>query len=81
VHPHDYTRSNKTPQNGIFHFFWRGTHSPLFESGFHHPYFGKVLKDKLDELGVECESRYGGARPAHNEVREFLSKHLAKAQE
>jgi len=42
----------------------------------HHPYFGKVLKDKLDELGVECEFRYGRARPSAAEIAEFLDKHL-----
>lgn len=42
----------------------------------HHPYFGKVLKDKLDELGVECEFRYGGRRPSATEIAEFLAKHL-----
>lgn len=42
----------------------------------HHPYFGKVLKDKLDELGVECEFRYGRNRPSATEIAEFLAKHL-----
>jgi len=42
----------------------------------HHPYFGKVLKDKLDELRVECEFRYGGARPSAAEIAEFLAEHL-----
>ena len=42
----------------------------------HHPYFGKVLKDKLDELGVECHFRYGGKRPSPDEIGEFLAKHL-----
>jgi acetyl esterase/lipase len=43
----------------------------------HHPYFGKVLKDKLDDLGVECEFRYG-ARREQTEVRDFLAKHLGR---
>ncbi len=42
----------------------------------HHPYFGKVLKDKLDDLGVECEFRYGGRRPGATEIADFLAKHL-----
>lgn len=27
-------------------------------AGIHHPRFGEVLKDKLDQLGVECALRY-----------------------
>ena len=42
----------------------------------HHPYFGKVLKHKLDDLGVECHFRYGRARPSPQEIGEFLAKHL-----
>jgi acetyl esterase len=42
----------------------------------HHPYFGKVLKEKLDELGVECHLRHRGARPSPEEIGEFLAKHL-----
>jgi len=42
----------------------------------HHPYFGKVLKEKLDELGVECHFRHGGGRPSPEETDEFLAKHL-----
>lgn len=42
----------------------------------HHPYFGKVLKEKLDGLGVECFFRHGGRRPAPGEIDEFLAKHL-----
>lgn len=42
----------------------------------HHPYFGKVLKDKLHDLGVECEFRFGGRRPGATEIAEFLAKHF-----
>jgi acetyl esterase/lipase len=41
----------------------------------HHPYFGKVLKDKLDALGVPCEFHYGGGRTTVS-VADFLKKHL-----
>ena len=41
----------------------------------HHPYFGKVLKEKLDALEVECHFRYGRG-PSTGEVSEFLAKHL-----
>lgn len=44
----------------------------------HHPYFGKVLKEKLDDLGVECHFRYGGAHRDATEVGEFLARHLGK---
>lgn len=43
----------------------------------HHPYFGKVLKDKLDSLGVECEFRYGSNRDSQAEFA-FLKKHLSR---
>ena len=42
----------------------------------HHPYFGKVLKEKLDSLGVECHLRYGRHRPSPDEIGEFLAKYL-----
>ena len=42
----------------------------------HHPYFGKILKDKLDALGVECDFRYGRNRGRQTEG-EFLKKHLS----
>jgi len=42
----------------------------------HHPYFGKVLKDRLDELGVQCEFRYGADRPSSEEIGKFLARHL-----
>jgi acetyl esterase/lipase len=42
----------------------------------HHPYFGKVLKDQLDKLGVECQFRYDAARPWQEEIGEFLAKYL-----
>jgi hypothetical protein len=42
----------------------------------HHPYFGKVLKEKLDDLGVECHFLYGGARGDPTDVGKFLAKHL-----
>jgi acetyl esterase/lipase len=43
----------------------------------HHPYFGKVLKDKLDKLGVECEFVYGRNSGSQTES-EFLKKHLSR---
>jgi acetyl esterase/lipase len=43
----------------------------------HHPYFGKVLKDKLDSLGVECHFHYGRNRSGPSEV-EFLKQHLSR---
>lgn len=41
----------------------------------HHPYFGKVLKEELDELGVECHFRHDSRRLS-KETTEFLAKHL-----
>ena len=43
----------------------------------HHPYFGKVLKDKLDSLGVECHFVYGRNRDTESEF-DFLKKHLSR---
>ena len=38
-----------------------------------------ALTAKLDELGVECEFRYGGARPSATEISEFLVQHLTES--
>jgi acetyl esterase/lipase len=47
--------------------------------GIHHPRFGKVLKDKMDELKIPCElyaggKRIGGGTPL--KTIDFLKKHL-----
>jgi len=47
--------------------------------GIHHPLFGKVLKNKMDELKIPCElytdgKRFGGGTPMT--TIEFLKKHL-----
>ena len=47
-------------------------------TAIHHPAFGKLLKDKLDPLGVPCQFYYGDspqAMPAGTELQ-FLKKHL-----
>lgn len=44
----------------------------------HHPYFGQVLKEKLDELGVENRLHYGGGMPTAREIEAFLARHLAR---
>ena len=46
--------------------------------GIHHPRFGKVLKEKMDELGIECEvitrsDRTGGPGGS---TFEFIKKHF-----
>ncbi|HLN31705.1 MAG TPA: alpha/beta hydrolase fold domain-containing protein [Gemmataceae bacterium] len=48
--------------------------------GIHHALFGKVLKEKMDELGIPCEvvagnQRIGGASPTR--PIDFLKLHLA----
>ncbi len=45
--------------------------------GIHHPKFGKVLKEKMDALGIECEvatgiQGYEGAKL----VLDFVKKHF-----
>lgn len=42
----------------------------------HHPYFGKVLKDKLDKLGVECAFYHGGKKAPREADVKFLVKHF-----
>src|SRR5208337_2416738 len=47
--------------------------------GIHHALFGKVLKEKMDELGIPCEvvagnQRIGGAPPTR--PIDFLKLHL-----
>jgi acetyl esterase/lipase len=47
--------------------------------GIHHPLFGKVLKEKMDELQISCElyaanQRIGGGTPMR--TIDFLKKHL-----
>jgi acetyl esterase/lipase len=47
--------------------------------GIHHPLFGKVLKDKMDELKIPCElyagnKRVGGGTPMR--TIDFLKQHL-----
>jgi acetyl esterase/lipase len=47
--------------------------------GIHHPLFGKILKQRMDELKLDCElyadgKRFGGGTPMS--TIEFLRKHL-----
>jgi hypothetical protein len=47
--------------------------------GIHHPLFGKVLKEKMDTLGIPCElyaddERVGGGKPM--KTIDFLKKHF-----
>lgn len=47
--------------------------------GIHHPLFGKVLKEKMDELGIPCELYAGGKRVGGGTPRrpiDFLKEHL-----
>ncbi|MBX3439936.1 MAG: alpha/beta hydrolase, partial [Planctomycetaceae bacterium] len=50
--------------------------------GMHHPRFGRVLKDRMDELGVECRLATGvkdGTPQASQLILEFIERHLAPA--
>jgi hypothetical protein len=42
----------------------------------HHPMFGKVLKEKLDALEVECHLYYKEKPPPRNAEMDFLREHL-----
>jgi acetyl esterase/lipase len=47
--------------------------------GIHHPLFGKVLKEKMDELGIPCELYAAGKRVGGGAPRrpiDFLKEHL-----
>ena len=46
------------------------------DQSIHHPMFGKMLKEKLDKLGVECLFYYGESPPPKDAVLDFLRKHL-----
>jgi acetyl esterase/lipase len=46
--------------------------------GIHHPKFGKVLKEKMDPLGIECQV-HTGVRRGEDSARltlDFIKKHL-----
>jgi acetyl esterase len=55
-------------------------------TGIHHPKFGQVLKERMDELGVECVVRFREDLPAlppdeitirfHGELVEFVKRHF-----
>jgi hypothetical protein len=48
--------------------------------GIHHPGFAKVLKEKMNALGIECEVRTGG-KPRNSEewtkpAMDFINRHF-----
>lgn len=56
--------------------------TPLPEStnqdlSIHHPRFGQLLKQKLDDAGVECIFRYKGDTSSIT-LEQFLKKHLLR---
>jgi acetyl esterase/lipase len=51
--------------------------------GIHHALFGKVLKEKMDQLGISCEVDAGGQRlggGAPTKPIDFLKRHLDMEQ-
>jgi acetyl esterase/lipase len=47
--------------------------------GIHHPRFGKVLKERMDKLGIECQVKTGVGRGGENATKltmDFIKKHL-----
>ena len=51
-------------------------------AGIHHPMFGKVLKEKMDELGIECVFRATRQELSSSPTeQEFVLKHLGRAGE
>ncbi len=43
----------------------------------HHPYFGKALKEKLDELGVENDFKHGSDPRKNTSEIDFLKNHFS----
>lgn len=49
--------------------------------GIHHPKFGKVLKERMDKLKIECRVITGIGRRGNNATKltmDFIKKHLGK---
>jgi hypothetical protein len=47
--------------------------------GIHHPKFGKVLKERMDKLGIECQVHTGISRGDESWTKltfEFVKKHF-----
>lgn len=44
--------------------------------GIHHPRFGKVLKSKLDTLGIECIMRHWGDYPSQEDPVEDMCRDM-----
>lgn len=42
----------------------------------HNPWFGKIMKEKMDAVGVECIVRSGDNPPKKDEIKNFLFKYL-----
>lgn len=49
-------------------------------AGIHHPKFGRVLKERMDELGVECVARFRGDFPdlPQDEIRTRFNRELVE---
>ena len=46
--------------------------------GIHHPMFGKLLKDKCDEVGVTCHFEYAGGDKPKVSPADFMNKLFGK---
>lgn len=52
--------------------------------GIHHPRFGKVLKERMDKLGIECQVHTGISRGGKEWTKltlDFVKKHFEKEKE
>ena len=52
--------------------------------GIHHPRFGKVLKEKMDSLGIECTVETGVRRGDESSTKlmmDFIKRHFGVVQE
>jgi hypothetical protein len=52
--------------------------------GIHHPRFGKMLKEKMDALGIECQGSYGFQSHKSEPFqagRAFVKRHFGIAEQ
>lgn len=53
------------------------TEETTVSDAIHHPYFGKLLKEEMDKLKIECKLRYkDDGMTVNDDVTAFIVKHL-----
>ena len=55
------------------------TAETTISDAIHHPYFGKVLKEEMDQVGLECKLRHQeDGRSVNDDATAFIVKYLKK---